>query len=103
MSLSLGVIGCGQIARDVHLRVLRDLPGARVVALAERDPQALLAAQQLAPQARTYSEMDALLADASVRAVLICLPNALHAPVAMRAFAAGKSVYLEKPLPLSPD
>jgi predicted dehydrogenase len=99
--LSIGVIGCGRIAREVHLRVLQKLPGVRVVALAEPDATALNRAQQLAPDATPFADAESLLAYSPVQAVLISLPNALHAPLAVRAFDAGKHVYLEKPIGLN--
>lgn len=39
-----------------------------------------------------------LMADDEIDAVSICTPNALHAPIAMAAFEAGKHVICEKPI-----
>jgi predicted dehydrogenase len=46
---------------------------------------------------RTYADNKALLADPEVQAVFIATPNAFHAPLALRALAAGKHVLVEKP------
>src|SRR5262249_61951468 len=46
-------------------------------------------------------DLDAVLADPEIEAVDICLPTALHRDAAERAFAAGKHVFLEKPLALT--
>lgn len=101
--LRVGLLGCGQIARGVHLRVLGRLPGVRVAALAEPDPAACAAAVALAPGAAPFADWRALVdagaVDAgAVDAVVVCLPPDLHATAAVAAFAAGLHIYLEKPL-----
>ncbi len=42
--------------------------------------------------------LDALLADESIRGVILTVPNEQHLPVAARVAAAGKHVYTEKPI-----
>ena len=63
-----------------------DLDHARADALAKR------------AGARVSASIAEVLADASVEIVDICLPPALHAPVACDALCAGKHVICEKPL-----
>ncbi len=99
----VGLIGCGRIAQLVHLPTLRRLPGVAVVALAEPDPQRRAEAQRLAPQAQVYADASELLARPDIDAVVVAAPNAVHAPLACAAFAAGKHVYLEKPLATTLD
>jgi predicted dehydrogenase len=96
--LRLGVIGCGQIARAIHLPVLRRIPEARVVALAEPVDASRAAAEAMAPGAAAYSDYRELLNAGGLDAVVICAPPHLHAPSAIAAFDAGLHVYLEKPL-----
>jgi predicted dehydrogenase len=48
-------------------------------------------------------ELDEVLRDPDVDAVDICLPTPLHRDVAERAFAAGKDVFLEKPIALTAE
>jgi predicted dehydrogenase len=46
-------------------------------------------------------ELDDVLRDPEVEVVDVCLPTPLHRDVAERAFAAGKHVFLEKPIALT--
>ncbi|MBC8138592.1 MAG: Gfo/Idh/MocA family oxidoreductase [Fibrella sp.] len=99
----IGVLGCGNIARSVHLPILANIPGVRVVALADADENNRSQAASMAPSAATYSDFSEAVLDAKVDAVIIALPTGLHARAACAAFAANKHVYLEKPLATSPE
>lgn len=69
--------------------------------LCDSRPQALARAGVLAPAARQSRELDAVLGAADVDAVVIATPAVTHADMACRALAAGKHVFVEKPLALS--
>ena len=47
------------------------------------------------------SDIDAVLANPKIDAVIVATPNSLHEPLVLRAIAAGKQVFCEKPLALS--
>jgi myo-inositol 2-dehydrogenase/D-chiro-inositol 1-dehydrogenase len=98
MPLKVGLIGCGRIAQLVHLNILTRLPNAELVALAEADPQRLEEAKRRAPGAVAFADYQQLLEMPEVGALVICLPNALHAAATVAALERGKHVYLEKPL-----
>lgn len=98
MTLLVGIIGCGAIARGAHLPLLAKLRSAKVVALADEDADALGRAGFIAPGAKRFSSADALMESHLPNAVLICTPASSHAPVAVAAFAGGLHVYLEKPI-----
>jgi predicted dehydrogenase len=96
-----GVIGCGQIARDKAMPGLAAASNAELVAVADPDPARLEPAQAVAPQARPYAEVEALLADPGVQAVYVATPNFLHARLAIAAARAGKHVLVEKPMAMN--
>lgn len=96
--VKIGLIGCGRLAQFVHLRILTRLPGARTVALADPDEGRLANARAMVPDAEVFHDYRELLRSDSVDAVVICLPTGMHAEAAQAAFAAGKHVYLEKPI-----
>src|SRR3982751_1077558 len=103
MSVRLGILGCGSIARAAHLRSLARVPGGHVIALADTTPANLDAARPPPPGARAVADYGDVLAMPDVDAVIIALPPALHASAAMAALNHGKHVYVEKPLATSVD
>ena len=98
MTLRIGVLGCGNIARAAHLRSLAGSPGAEVVAIADADAANLAAAQPLAPRAKCFAHYADALAEPGIDAVVISLPPAMHADAAVAALESGKHVYVEKPI-----
>lgn len=100
-ALGIGLIGCGGIAQLVHLGVLTDLDGVRLVAIADPNPERWTDAARRAPGAARVASAEEIFRRTDVEAVVICAPNALHAELAIAAFAYGKHVYLEKPLATS--
>jgi predicted dehydrogenase len=99
--LRLGLIGCGGIARDVHLRNARRLRGVEVVALADPSASALAAAGALAPRAGLHADAADLLSRDDVDAVVVCAATASHAALALAALESGRHLYLEKPVTLT--
>lgn len=102
-NLKVGLIGCGHIAQAVHLPILMRLPEVKLTAFAETDPQRRSGASHQMPGAFACDSYQELLKRPDVEAVIICLPNALHAETAIAALNAGKHVYLEKPLATNLD
>lgn len=96
--LALGVLGCGFIARRVHLPALVSLPGAEVTAIAETDPVAREEANRIAPGARAFADYTELLDTAKIDAAVVCLPNVLHGEAARAVLERGRHLYLEKPI-----
>lgn len=96
-----GVLGTAQIAREKVIPAIVASANGELHAVGSRS---LRAAQELARShsaANAYGDYEALLADSAVDAVYIPLPNSLHLPWTLRAFAAGKHVLCEKPLALN--
>ena len=100
MALRLGVIGCGAVTHYCHLPALKGISGIRVIALADEDPQALDRARKRARRAMLLTPDD-LINRGDVDAVLVATPSHTHAHLAARVLAAGKHLYLEKPIGIS--
>lgn len=94
--LNVGIIGCGAIIAQ-YLANFRRLEDISLVAVADLDPARAQAVADGYDGVRAMS-VDGLLAAADVDLVLNLTIPAAHAEVALKAIAAGKSVYGEKPL-----
>lgn len=94
--VNVGIIGCGAIIAQ-YLANFRRLEDINLVAVADLDPARAQAVADSYDGVRALT-VDALLAADDVELVLNLTIPAAHAEVALRAIAAGKSVYGEKPL-----
>jgi len=99
--LRWGVLSTASIAREKWIPGVRHGTRGEVVAIASRGggTAAKVAAELAIP--RAHDSYEALLADPTVDAVYIPLPNHLHHDWAIAAARAGKHVLCEKPLALS--
>ncbi len=89
-----GIVGLGWWGRTV-VTTLADSPVMRVVASTDLDPRAAM------PGLAFAAGYDALLADTTIDAVILCTPHRFHAGQIMAAAQAGKHVFCEKPLCLT--
>ena len=94
----VGIVGCGNISsayielskrfQDIEIQALADLDIARARAKWEKHGVGRICL------------VEELLADPGIEIVLNLTPPAAHAPIAIAALQAGKSIYNEKPLAL---
>ncbi len=91
----VAVVGAGYWGRNL-VRSFAELGALGAIVDADHAVASELAVRHGAV-ARTF---DAVLADPAITGLAIAAPAALHAPLALKAFAAGKHVFVEKPLAL---
>ena len=96
--IRIGVVGTGGRARHL-MRLLKELPGCEMVAVSDAyEPRMLEAAEIAGPAAAKHPDYRRLLDDKEIHAVVVGSPDHWHLKMTADALAAGKDVYLEKPV-----
>ncbi len=104
-----GIIGTGGMGTEharAFLRMIEDgRANARIAALCDVCQPRLEAARKVVAEKQrdpvaVHTDYHAVLADPSIHGVLIAAPEHWHAQMAEDAIAAGKDVYVEKPMTL---
>jgi predicted dehydrogenase len=98
--ITIAILGAGFMGR-AHAANYGALDGrVRVKTVASRTPdRAAAVAETVGAEAST--DVEAAVRDPDVDAVDVCLPTPLHREAAEKALAAGKHVFLEKPIALT--
>jgi predicted dehydrogenase len=99
--LRVGLAGCGAIAQQVHLPLLRARQDVQLVAVADHDSTAVRDVTSRFPDVRPYTSLTDMLTAVDLDAVIVALPTAEHAAAACEVFTAGIHAYIEKPLATS--
>jgi UDP-N-acetyl-2-amino-2-deoxyglucuronate dehydrogenase len=98
MSVGLAVLGTGRIVETGYVPAVAKVDGAKLVAILSRDQaRADDAARRYGIDAG-YSDLDQLLADPKVDAVIVASPDAVHEEQVIAAARAGKHILCEKPM-----
>jgi predicted dehydrogenase len=96
--IRIGVIGTGSRARGL-MNHLKKLPGNEIVAICDvYEPRLLQAAEIAGPGASQLTEYERILDDRQIDAVVVGTPDHWHKRLTLDAVAAGKDVYVEKPV-----
>lgn len=92
MSLRAGLLGVGMMGRH-HARVLRELDGVDLVAIADPggDPHGVAGKLQVLP------DIDALI-EAGIDIAVVAVPTRFHEDAAVKLAAAGVHTLVEKPI-----
>ncbi len=102
-TVGTAMIGTGNRGQHV-LRVAVEQPGVKVTAVCDIKPDRLDRAATIASRdtPATFTDYRKLLERSDVDAVFIASPCDLHAEMAIAALRAGKHVYCEKPVGITP-
>ena len=101
MAINFALLGTGRIAEAQLSEALRKANGATLWSVFSRE---LESAQDFAQRhgakaaVNAYDDLDALLRDPDLHAVLVATPDKLHVEQAIAAAQAGKHVLTEKPM-----
>ena len=94
--IRVAIVGCGSAAQELHLPAVSRMPGIRLEALV--DPRLDAAARLAAEYGARRACADYRDVIAHVDAVVLAVPNHLHAPLAADFLRAGVHVLVEKPM-----
>lgn len=101
--LNIGIIGAGRIGK-VHMQsITYNVPTAKVLGITDVFKDGL---QELADKygiEKVYDNYKEMLADKDIDAVLVCSSTDTHADISIEAAKAGKHVFCEKPVDLTPE
>ena len=93
-----GIIGCGNVTEVKSGPAFQKAERSNLVAVMRRDGAKARDYAQRHGVPRWYDDAQALINDAEVDAVYVATPPSTHKLYALMAIAAGKPVYVEKPM-----
>jgi len=97
-NIKLGLIGCGWVTETLHLPALKAVNAADIVAVADDDQDRLTRVAERFHVQRRYTDYLELLKDPAIQAVGVWLPADRQVEVAKAVLAAGKHLFIDKPL-----
>ena len=97
-NVAWGIIGVGDVCEVKSAPAMQLIKDSHIAAVMRRDKSK---AQDYAKRhniSQWYDDADALIADENVNAIYIATPPHMHCHYTLKAAAAGKAVYVEKPM-----
>ncbi|MHC4666929.1 MAG: bi-domain-containing oxidoreductase [Planctomycetota bacterium] len=101
--VGISFIGAGSFARNFLLPRLKQMPGVALRRVVTTTGLSARTAARKFGFAEGATEVEAALADAGTRALFIATRHDSHADLVCRGLRAGKYVFCEKPLALTPE
>ncbi|WP_113662571.1 Gfo/Idh/MocA family protein [Pedobacter nanyangensis] len=96
-----GIIGCGDVTEVKSGPAFNKVPHSKLVAVMRRDAAKAQDYAKRHAVPKWYSNAADLINDAEVNAIYIATPPLQHETYTLAALAAGKPVYVEKPMALN--
>lgn len=100
MPLGMAVVGTGRWGKQ-HARILSESRRARLRWICDASPAALAALSKRLDGCRTTENLDEVLSDPEVAAVVVAVPSPHHHSVARKVIESGRHCFVEKPLALT--
>jgi predicted dehydrogenase len=98
--VGVALLGYGAIGYE-HGQAIRATPGLELRVACDRNPKRLEAAREAFPGLRIATEIESVMADDTIQAVVVGTPPNTHAALSQQLLAAGKHVVVEKPFCLT--
>ena len=100
-SINWGIIGCGDVTEVKSGPALQKAERSSLVAVMRRNSQLAADYAKRHQVPRWYDDAQQLIDDPEVNAIYVATPPSTHKEYALKALAAGKPVYVEKPMGIS--
>ena len=100
-TIQWGIIGCGDVTEVKSGPAFQKVPHSRLAAVMRRNEAKVKDYAARHGVAKWYTDADLLLQDPEVNAIYIATPPLYHEEYTLKALAAGKPVYVEKPMALN--
>ena len=102
--ISVGVIGYGLAGQVFHAPFVYAVPGLKLAAIVQRTGDAAAKAYpESTTDVRILRSVDDLLADDTIRLVVVATPNPTHFALAKQCLEAGRDVVIDKPFAATSD
>ena len=98
MTLGVAILGPGSIATRAFAPALNAVHGAELAAVLSRDRKRGEAFARQFGIPAVYDDLDALLENPRIQAIIVATPDASHEPQVIAAAQAGVHVLCEKPM-----
>lgn len=100
-TITWGIIGCGNVTEVKSGPAFNLVPNSNLYAVMRRDPEKAKDYAARHHITKWYSDADQLINDPEINALYIATPPDSHKDYTLKAFKAGKPVYVEKPMALN--
>ena len=99
--INWGIIGCGNVTEVKSGPAFNKVPNSNLVAVMRRDAAKAADYANRHKVAKWYSDAYKLINDPGVNAIYVATPPSSHKEFTLAALAAGKPVYVEKPVAMN--
>lgn len=99
--INWGIIGCGDVTELKSGPAFNKVSNSKLVAVMRRDAAKAQDYAERHGVPRWYSNAGELINDPEVNAIYVATPPSTHEQYALASIAAGKPVYLEKPMTIN--
>jgi len=100
--IGIGLVGYGYWGPNL-LRNFTSTTGAKVIAVCDLQENRLRKVKTLYPGVELTSDVETLMHDPDIDAIVIATPPATHFKLALAAIKAGKHIFVEKPMTQNTD
>lgn len=101
--LNIGIIGAGRIGSLHAKSITYNVPSAKVLGITDVKKTGLAELAAELGIEKVYVDYKEMLADQEIDAVLVCSSTDTHADISIEAAKAGKHIFCEKPVDLTPE